>query len=75
MKKTLKESIGVSSGKIDETKLFYIMTRGISKNEAKKLIVKAQFSEIIQKLNNEDLQNEIYNIIDNLLEGKEITIE
>lgn len=58
---------GVSSGKIDDNKLFYIMTRGIPKNEAKKIIVKAQFNDIIKKIKDNDLQSEIYNKIDNLL--------
>ena len=58
---------GVSSGKIDESKLFYIMTKGISYNDAKKLIVKANFSKILKDIGNEDLQNEIINIIDETL--------
>ncbi len=58
---------GVSSGKIDEAKLFYIMTKGISCEEAKKLIVKANFSKIIKKIKNEELENNInYNIDKNL---------
>lgn len=58
---------GVSSGKIDESKLFYIMTRGISKKQAKKLIVKANFSSIISNIKNEEITNEIYAKIDELL--------
>ncbi len=55
---------GVASGKIDENKLFYIMTKGISYEDAKKLIVKANFSEIIRSIKNEDLQNDIIKMID-----------
>ena len=55
---------GVSSGKLDENKLFYIMTKGISYDEAKKLIVKANFSEIIRDIPNTDLQQEINGVID-----------
>ncbi len=50
---------GVSSGKIDEAKLFYIMTKGISYEDAKKLIVKANFSNIIREIKDEELQKEI----------------
>ena len=57
---------GVASGKIDESKLFYIMTKGISYEDAKKLIVKANFNEIIKSINNEELENEITQIIDEL---------
>ena len=55
---------GVSSGKLDESKLFYIMTKGISYNDAKKLIVKANFDEIIKSISNSELQNEINTYID-----------
>ena len=41
---------GVSSGKLDDKKIFYIMTKGISYNEAKRLIVKANFNKIINEL-------------------------
>lgn len=50
---------GVSSGKIDEAKLFYIMTKGISYENAKRLIVKANFSNIIREIKDEELQKEI----------------
>ena len=50
---------GVSSGKIDENKLFYIMTKGISYEDAKKLIIKANFNEIINNIEDEDLRKQI----------------
>ena len=56
---------GVSSGKIDEEKLFYIMSKGISEIDAKKLIVKANFNNVIQNIEDEELQNEIIEIIEN----------
>ena len=55
---------GVSSGKIDESKLFYIMTKGISKKNAKKLIVKANFNKIINEIDDETLQRKILESID-----------
>ena len=55
---------GVSSGKLDESKLFYIMTKGSSYEDAKKLIVKANFDEIIKSISNNELQNEINTYID-----------
>lgn len=48
---------GVSSGKIDESKLFYIMTKGISYENARKLIIKASFNDIVRKINDESLEN------------------
>lgn len=58
---------GVSSGKIDEEKLFYLMSKGISNEDARKLIVKANFNEILKSVFDENLQNEINRMIDNLL--------
>lgn len=50
---------GVSSGKLDENKLFYIMTKGISYEDAKKLIIKANFNDIIKNIEDEELKNMI----------------
>ena len=55
---------GVSSGKIDESKLFYLMAKGISKKNAKKLIVKANFNKIINEIDDETLQRKILEGID-----------
>ncbi|MBR3162791.1 MAG: SufD family Fe-S cluster assembly protein [Clostridia bacterium] len=57
-----------SAGKIDEDKLYYIMTRGISKKEAQKLIVKAKFNNILNKIEDETLKNELIEIIDRKLD-------
>lgn len=53
-----------SSGKVSEKELFYIMSRGFSLKEAIKLLVRAKFNSIIQKINDEELQNTILNEID-----------
>lgn len=52
-----------SAGKIDENKLFYLMTRGFSEKEAKKLIIEAAISPIIDKIPEESIKVEIYNSI------------
>ena len=57
----------VSTGKIDENKLFYLMSKGISKKEAVKLIIYANFNKIIENINDIDIQNEIINIIDKMI--------
>lgn len=56
-----------SAGKIDEDKLYYIMTRGISKKEAQKLIVKAKFNGVLDRIDNEDLKHELIEEIDKRL--------
>ena len=39
-----------SAGQINESKLFYLMSRGLSEREAKKLIVEASFRPIIDRI-------------------------
>lgn len=58
-----------SAGKIDEDKLYYIMTRGISKKEAQKLIVKAKFNGVLDRIDDENLKNELLEIIDEKLDS------
>jgi FeS assembly protein SufD len=48
-----------SSGKIDDTKLFYLMSRGLDELAAKKLIIEAQFQPATDKIPVESLQNAI----------------
>ena len=57
-----------SSGKIDESKIFYLMSRGLGYNEARKLIVKSQFNEVIDEINDSDLREEIIREIDRRLD-------
>ena len=58
---------GVSSGKIDEDKLFYIMSHGYSKKEAEKLIIMSKFKNIISNINNKDIEEQIEYMIENKL--------
>ena len=51
----------VSTGKIDENKLFYLMSKGLSKNESEKLIMYANFNKI---LNNISIKEEIIDLIE-----------
>ncbi len=55
---------GVSSGKIDKNKLFYLMSRGLSEQESKKLIINANFNSIINNLIDDSTKEEIFKIID-----------
>ncbi len=45
-----------SAGQIDESKLFYLMSRGLDEREAKKLIVEASFAPIIDRIPSDHLQ-------------------
>ena len=57
-----------ASGKAQMNELFYIMSRGFSYKEAIKLIVKANFNKIIDRINSEELKNEILQEIDRRLD-------
>ena len=58
---------GESTGKIDKDKLFYLETRGLTRKEAEKLIVMANFTSIINLIDNEDLIEEIIKKIEDKL--------
>lgn len=53
-----------SSGKIGEKELFYIMSRGFNLKEARKLMVKARFNNVLENIKDEKLKNEIIEKID-----------
>ena len=54
----------VSSGKIEEDKLFYIMSRGIDEKEAKKMLILSNFNKIIGEVQDESLENELLEILE-----------
>ena len=56
-----------ASGKVDIKELFYIMSRGLRYKEAIKLIVKARFNNILARIKDEELRNEIIKKIDGRL--------
>ena len=57
-----------SAGKIDEKELFYIMTRGFSRKDAQKLLVKAKFNNILKGISNVNIKDEIIDVINNKLD-------
>ena len=57
-----------SAGKIEDDKMFYIMSRGISEKDAMKLMVKAKFNKILETIKDEILKESILNEIDKRLD-------
>lgn len=53
----VKCSHGATSGFLQENELFYLMSRGISKEESKSLLLKAFANEVIDKVVNEDFRD------------------
>jgi len=60
-----------SVGKVDENELFYIMSRGFSFEEARKLVVKAKFDVVLRKISDEKLRDELIEIVDGKLSYEE----
>ena len=58
---------GESTGKINEDKLFYLMSRGLSKKEAEKLIILSNFNSIINLINNESIKEEVLEKIESMI--------
>ena len=57
-----------SAGKIGEKELFYIMSRGFEFKEAMKLMVRARFNQILEKIEKKELREEILQEIDKRLD-------
>lgn len=60
-------SHGVSSGRVSEDKLFYIMSRGYSKKDAERLIVFANFLSLLSLIPSEELRENIVSRIEEKL--------
>jgi len=49
-------SHGGTVGELDEDQIFYMMTRGLPRAEAVRILVEGYFEEVVQRLNDEGLQ-------------------
>lgn len=49
----------VSIGRIDEEKLFYLMSRGLDRAQAERLIVEAAFAPVLERIEDETLRAEL----------------
>ena len=53
-----------TTGRFDDEQLFYLQSRGIPADEARKLVIRGFFMEILSKLNNDVIENRIASKID-----------
>lgn len=60
-----------STGKIDENRLFYLMSRGLSELEAKKLMIEAQFRPVTDRIPDDTLRKAIMDYVKVRLSGLE----
>ena len=49
----------VSVGRLDDEKIFYLMSRGLDKSQAERLIVEAAFNPVVEKIPDENLRAEL----------------
>ena len=57
-----------TTGRFDDEQLFYLMSRGIAMADARRLVVRGFFNEIVSEIGNEEVQNRIMDRIDAELE-------
>lgn len=63
----VKATHGSSVGQIDEEKLFYLMTRGLNKEEAEWVIVEGFVESILNKFELEDVKEKFKNLVNKRL--------
>lgn len=63
----VKCSHGTSTGKIDEAAVFYLNSRGIGRESAKKLLLNAFAQEVINKIEVDELKEKVLNLFENEL--------
>lgn len=57
-----------TTGRFDEEHIFYLQSRGISEDEARKLVVRGFLVEVIQRIGNEQIEERLQRAIDAELE-------
>lgn len=63
----VKCSHGTSTGKIDESALFYLNARGIGKESARKLLLNSFALEVIHKIETDSLREKVIHLFENEL--------
>lgn len=63
----VKCSHGATTGRLDETPLFYMRTRGIPEKQARQILLESFLGELVDKIGNEALHEEIKNGVDQWL--------
>lgn len=59
----VKCSHGSTTGQLDEEAVFYLRARGISENSARQLMVGAFIGEVLEKIENEQVQNFVNGVL------------
>lgn len=59
---------GASTGQLDESALFYMQQRGISKQKARQLLVNAFMKEVLDSISDSAVKDQLLNTIDGVVE-------
>lgn len=59
---------GASIGQLDEDRLFYLMSRGLSEQASKLLVIQASYKEILQEIEDEDVAKLAEDTVDRSLQ-------
>lgn len=59
-----------ATGRFDEEHLFYLMSRGISESEARRLVVRGFLLDVIQHVGDEELESHLESRIDETLDSR-----
>jgi Fe-S cluster assembly protein SufD len=58
-----------ATGRFDDEQLFYLMARGIPADEARRLVVRGFFAELVQQIGVDDIEERLLVKIDEELEA------
>ena len=64
----VKATHGASTGQLDESALFYMQQRGIDPPKARQLLVNAFMKEVLNKISDETIKENLLNAIDSVIE-------
>jgi Fe-S cluster assembly protein SufD len=58
-----------ATGRFDDEQLFYLQSRGIPENEARRLVVRGFFADVINKIGIPDVRHRLLAQVEQELEG------
>lgn len=64
----VKASHGASTGQLDESSLFYMQQRGISRETGRQLLIAAFLKEVVEKISDENQRNQLLDAIDGIIQ-------
>jgi len=60
----VKASHGATVGRIDDEQMFYLMSRGLSRKQAERVIISGFFEDVIKHIGAESTRNMIQSLIE-----------